>query len=467
MIPAMQIMEATFASVITGDGLAGGRGVIVQNKAAQFDNVSGNRTITADANFTAGNSAVVNIAHYQSSSATPSGVTIGGTAATKVVTGIGTTSVCEQWLATGLAGGSATVTITLPAGSGWYIDADVIECSPLTGLDVTANATAVNTAPTMTSAATAQAEELVVGLFRDNTGVNNVVATPVPAPLTQGFLVRDGISSLGGASGYKRVQIDGAQSAVFATTSTQWVGSVGCYKFALPLVHVGTSVQFWSASDAWAPTTQSRVIADTTKLLVTAGAWWDGNGTPSALPTDNHGTFTAALNPTITGESPTTPVVTQICYQLAPSVNTHTITPPAVQSGGDGYFTLLEIAGIDGSTPIRDSGRNRSFHAPVTPPDSNTIQSMAVATDGSLAQVGDTVVAVFCMDPNSTSNSNIAWVPPTGWHVLVNKPNATDNLGVLVCCAVVTTAGKITATATWTDPNTFVADASIVVFKKA
>jgi len=48
-----------------------------------------------------------------------------------------------------------------------------------------------------------------------------------------------------------------------------------------------------------------------------------------------------------------------------------------------------------------------------------------------------------------------------------NKYNATDNVGALFCAAVVTSNGKISATASWTDANTFYAEASIVIFKRS
>lgn len=470
------IMAASFGNIVTsgggggGAGVAGGRVGIVQNSGSDKADADTNglKSFTMDASFTAGNSAIVTLSWYTGGTGSVSGVSVNGVAATKANEGVGTGVNVEIWFATGLPGGSATVEIMFGAGSGYYWNANCVEVGPLSGEgnEIDGNADATDFGPSM--AAPTQCETISAGVWRDNNGITNTASPQIDAPGVLGFFNADGVGSLGGASGYKAGQRIEAQAIGFNANPNATAFYIGqTFNLSLPLVHVGVASQFWIANDAWNPLTISRAISDTSKVLVTLGAWWNSNlspgGSPGAVPTDNNGTFVAAINPAV--ESGEEPIVTQICYQTSPSVATHVVTPPSLLDSGDGYFALLELSGIVGASPVRDSGRIKSRHPPVSPPDPDTIQSMTVETDGSLAQVGDIAVAAFVMDPNSTSNSDIAWVPPAGWFVLENRFNATDNVGALFCCAKVTTAGKISATATWTDNATFYAEGAIVVFK--
>jgi hypothetical protein len=124
----------------------------------------------------------------------------------------------------------------------------------------------------------------------------------------------------------------------------------------------------------------------------------------------------------------------------------------------------VKLVGVNTTTPIRDTGTSRNWHAPVTPPDAGTIQTHTVTSAGALAQVGDFCLLCVVMDPNSTSNSDVAFVPPPGWWVVAVKYNCTDNVGAILLAAKVTVAGQITATVTWTDPNTFVAHGTMVIY---
>lgn len=467
--------ELLMSVVSSAVGTAGGRGVVVQVKdptiadASGFDNVSGDQTVTMAANFTVGNSVICDLAHYQVSSIDVATVTIAGTAATRRYTEPTGAARVQTWsLDAVVNAGRADIVVHFTSGASHYLDIGAAETSRLS-YGSTALQTGTSSTPGATSGTPTQCEHLLTAAWRDSSGINSTSPTPIPSGWTREWYVANGNSFLGGAAAVKQGPQKIATTAVAFAVSTAavYACAIHTWYWTLPLVDVGTSVQFWAASDAWAPTTQSRVIADTTKLLVTCGAWWDGNGLPSALPTDNHGTVVAAINPSTFTGNVSYPLTIQIGYVLAPSVNTHVFTPPAIQSGGDGYFTLLEIPGIDGTTPVRDSGTTVLFHNPVTAPDPNTYQTITVETLNDYAQVGDTAIAIFAMDPNSASNSNIAWVPPSGWNVLENKFNATDCIGYLLCQATVLTAGKISATATLTDPNNFYFGAAIVIFRKA
>lgn len=470
------VMAASFGNIFTsgggggGSGVAGGRTFIVQNSGSDKADADSNglKSFAMDANFTAGNSAIVTLSWYTGGTGSVSSVSVNGTAATKANEGVGTGVNTEIWFATGLSGGGATVEITFGAGSGYYWNANCVEVGPLSGEgnEVDGNASATDFGPSMASPT--QCETISAGVWRDNDGITNTASPQIDSPGVLGFYNADGVASLGGASGFISGQRIEAQAVGFNASPSATAYFVGqTFHLALPLTRAGGTSKFWTGDTTWNPATVSHAVDSTAKTLVTLGAWWNSNlspgGAPGALPTDNNGTFTAAINPAC--ESGEEPIVCQICYQSSPAVATHVVTPPSVADSGDGYFALLEIPGLATSSVLRDSGYIRDRHAPVSPPDPASIQTITVETDGSLAEVGDIAVAAFVMDPNSTSQTDVKWVPPSGWYVLDNKFNLTDNVGALFCCAKVTTAGKISVTATWTDPNTFFAGAAIAVFK--
>jgi hypothetical protein len=453
-----------------GAGVAGGRGTspIIQS-SPQFEtaNFTVAQTYHMSANFTAGSDFVFCTEHFEQSAIPLASVVVNGVTATKFQTGEGSVAVIEFWVARNLPGGADTVVVTpTSAGSGHYLLAHGLETVSIdtTVLNQVAQDHSTSTTPgsTVTTAATTQCECLDYAAWRDDTGVNNV-APATPSGWTRGARETDGINFLGGEIAYKLVQRLGTQNATFGCTSTLWYETICAINFKLPVVLNSLQKQDWVADDAWVATTAAVTIASG-DVLVSVGGWWNDTGThPVPVPTDNNGTFTATVNPDIsTGENP---VSVQFCHQATPTVGSHTVTPPSLATTGDGYFALVKLAGIDTSSPIRDTGRTRNWHTIHSPPDPATIQTITVTSSGSSAQVGDICLLAVVMDPNSTSNTDVAFVPPAGWWVLVNKFNCADNVGFILCAAKVTTAGQISATVTWTDANTFVADATMVVYK--
>lgn len=251
-------------------------------------------------------------------------------------------------------------------------------------------------------------------------------------------------------------------ASMSASLAAATLAATGTENYGVSIV--GTTLQPWVASDAWSPTTLSETLAGT-RCIITLGGWWNSSGNnPGLLPTDSAGSFTAAANTTVPGSEEPTQV--QIAYQ-AGATGAHTITPPVLSDSGDGVLTVITVQGIASSSALRASGITRDRHAPVTAPDPDSIQSITVSTSTSSAQVGDFAVAVMEMDPNSTSNSDIAALVPSGWTLAGQNQDATDCIGFLAIYKVVTIAGTQSVTFTWTDPNTFVADAAIAVFKSA
>lgn len=468
MIPAA--VAGGYVNSTVTSGTAGGRiDDFIQQKPATWNGVSGAQTITMDSALTVGNSVLVEVADYQSGSNHVSAVTIAGTTATKRHDGVGTAAKVSQWVLDAVVNSGRTDVVLTPGASGTYLNACATECPPIVGANVVAaDANGSSTTPNFTtSGLTDTCEAIVSALWRDNNGVNNVAGTPVTPPLVQGFFVADGINSLGGASGHKLVQRAGTQTGAFASSpSATWFGSIAVFPRVLPCVLKGQAAQPWAASDNWSPTSLGISISASGKVLVGCGGWWGTASMPMPLPSSNvDGSFTSVINPTQAGGGDY--VYTQFSVLADPTTGAHTITLPDLQNDDDGYFVLLEFDGVDTANPVRDSGHTHDYHTPSTPPDPSSYETCTVVTDGSAAQVGDFAIAQFVMDPNSTSNSNIAWVPPAGWYVLANKFNATDNVGYLLCVALVTSPGTITAIADWTDNATFVRDASILILRNA
>lgn len=457
----------------TGGGGGGGGGsvvgapTVVQNGGTMgTQNFTGAQTYHTGTNFTVGNSVVVVTNHWQAGAVALSGVTIAGTAATLDHTGVGSSALLQFWRATIVNSGRDDVVVTPASGTGHYITLNAVEVSPaLTSFDQFAEANATSAAPGtgVTTPLTTQCSELWMGAWRDDTGTVNAAGTPVPAPWTTGYLERDGVSTQGGASGFLLGQRIQGVNVVFACTSTGWYETTCSWKFALPVTLSGLLHQDWVADTAWhAPGTIS-VTPLTTDLLVTCGGWWDDTlPRPSHVATDSAGTFTLDYNPTITALD--APVVTQFAHQTSPTNVAHTVTPPVIGGNGDGYFAVLRIPGVVMASPIRDIGSTHAYHAPVTPPDPGGYTTLTVQTAGTAAKVGDIAVFQCVIDPNSISNTDAAFVVPAGWTVLVNQYNMTDNIGYLLCVAVVTVAGRISATVSWTDNATYVYDASIIVY---
>lgn len=218
---------------------------------------------------------------------------------------------------------------------------------------------------------------------------------------------------------------------------------------------VGIAEQAWRASDVWVPATLSHTVsAVEPTTLITVGAWWGG----SSLPTDTLGAFSRAVR-RLTNNT-LWPVQVQMTYQTDPQPGRHDITPPGIGASGDGFFLLLEASGLNGDSPIRDSGYATDFR-PSYPPD-DPIDQITVTTEGTGAMRGDLAVAIFVMD--NISNPDIQISLPEGWVSLGYNDVAVDNIGYRACYKVVSSPGVQTASCSWSDPNGFVAEAAIVIF---
>jgi len=451
-----------------GGGAASSEPVVYQQTAypgASFNNVSGAQTFNLPNVFQGGRDVIVALEWFQGSSAGIASVTVNGVAAVRWGQGAGTTARTEVWAAANVpAAGNKQVTITPNAGTGFYINAGAAEISRLsstTVADVIGSTSNTSGVPSATTAATNQAAEAIVSMWRDNAGLST--ANTVTAPLAGLFSQADGNLNLGGGGGFRLTNRQEAQSGAFTCTpATTWFADTFALKFALPVTWVGQTIQLWGGSDAWSPLTLSYASASATGALVVCAAWWNSNrtiGNPFPLPTDSAGAFTSAVNPL--GTASGTPLGILIAHEFNPSVATHTITPSPLNTDDDGCFAALYIPAV---TALRCTGTTRRYHAPVTPPDAGTYQNCSVTTAGSAPQVGDIFVAVFGMDPNSVTNADINWQPPAGAVVLAQRYDVRDIVGYLTVVGVITVAGHLTLNPTWTDANTFWAEGGIAVY---
>ncbi len=229
----------------------------------------------------------------------------------------------------------------------------------------------------------------------------------------------------------------------------------------ISLTLLGASEKMWKVSQEWAPVALMANVSVANDALITLGCWWDGSYRVTALPTDDAGQFTPCV-PRRIGLSDA-PLQNQIAIEISRRSGMHRIVPPRIGHSGDGFFLLLLAGGIDEDAPIRDSGQSRLSHRLFGPGDPNSIRAISVETDDELAQKGDLAIAIFSLDLQK--NPDIMISLPEGWVSLGSNDNAVLNIGYRACFKIVTKPGRQSATCSWKDDSTFVAEATIVVFK--
>lgn len=216
-------------------------GVIQTTGKLQRDSVSGAQTFTNafPANATAGNTCVLVLTHFTSTASSfATGVTIGGTAATRDIRAVSAdnANVLEVWRATSVTGGTRDVVVTLTATAGQFLTCSAEEwdnistSSPLdasgTGGPTTSSAPSAST-----SASTTQTPILLYGGFTDYAGTNWTSATP-PSGWTETYEEFDGTAHEAGAGGYfVDSGATGTKTGTWATgASMSWVAGIVAYK---------------------------------------------------------------------------------------------------------------------------------------------------------------------------------------------------------------------------------------------
>lgn len=200
-----------------------------------LDNVSGANTFTMASPFTAGDSGVVCLSAFLNANNAPmSAVSIGGTAATRVgLLRLDANNSIEIWFVQSVAGGTSNVTVTCPAGSGYFITLGCDEWAPFaaSAFDDTNTNNGNNLAPTVTSHTLAQASEIVYALTGNGNG-NNVIITQ-PAGWTSMFNEPDGVNEEPGTAAWIQVASTAAVTALWSWgTSQPWEAVLATFKLA-------------------------------------------------------------------------------------------------------------------------------------------------------------------------------------------------------------------------------------------
>lgn len=211
---------------------AGGSGAVrVQTSGLKSVAASTNATdtVTAGANFTAGNTVILCVSGFSDQNTTQpfSGITIGGTAAVedsgKQHAGANLNYRVSIWRATSVAGGNPNVVFAWAGGSGpnhqlacSFEEWTGFVASPVDKVPTPVQST--GTTQSITSAATAQNNEVVYAACNTTNGDCAGLAGPTSG-FTQTFVDNSG-SGTAGVAGYKVVTSIGAQAAGFSTTGS-------------------------------------------------------------------------------------------------------------------------------------------------------------------------------------------------------------------------------------------------------
>ena len=235
---------------------------IVQTTAKLQSNGVAAPTITYNAAtaFKAGNSAVFSLVHYGSNTTDRiTGITIGGTAATKCIDAndAAVLNHAELWAVTNMAGGTTAVVLTIAGvATGHFVTGvvqerdDLLTTSYLDRTGVASPATN-SAAPTVSASAnTTQARDLLYGVFCDTVGTNWTSSTP-PSGYTEIWEEPNGATVEAGSAAFKITTAIGAQTLVFATgASMSWVAAMAALKLGPFMNAHGLSYDFINAGGA-------------------------------------------------------------------------------------------------------------------------------------------------------------------------------------------------------------------------
>jgi hypothetical protein len=184
----------------------------------------------AASNFTAGNSVFITVSHY-AATATITGVTINGTAATKEVGLSNGDSTAELWRVFSVTGGGSGVTITYSGGADNALSFNILETTKValdTGTQNSASSTG-NTPAVSTAATTSVSETIVIAMVADAT-----VTAPTfggPTGWTNLWGENDGTAWACGRAAYSIESTTGTKTATFTANNTpQWAAVIAAYK---------------------------------------------------------------------------------------------------------------------------------------------------------------------------------------------------------------------------------------------
>jgi len=216
---------------------------LVQTSGVQKDNaVATSSTFTMPGNFTAGKSAVCAISHYETVGNRISGVTLGGTAATRDAQKTSGVQSVEIWRADNIAGGTADFVITYGGGAGNYVSCGCEEWNSFTRVDTptlnTTNATGAN--PSISTATgTAQNVETCYAVMAFTDSATPTI-TPPGGSWVQAWENENGSTQIPGSGVYIELTSAGTQTATWSSSSLTWFAATLAYSFtAMPPTTLG------------------------------------------------------------------------------------------------------------------------------------------------------------------------------------------------------------------------------------
>jgi len=196
-------------------------------------------TQTHTSNFTAGKTAIMVIAQYQSANNRITGVTIGGTAATLDAQTPSPTGqfVLETWRATNMAGGTANIAVSVGAGPNNHAvsyavtQVDALSLTPV-DTPTKAYATGTNTAPAISmGSVAAQANEIAFAGFTWEDTLT--AAITAPSGWTETVQHTNGTTEIPIGAAYKILSSTAIDTATWTIASAgTWYSSIVTYKAA-------------------------------------------------------------------------------------------------------------------------------------------------------------------------------------------------------------------------------------------
>lgn len=227
----------------------------------QANNVATSSTFNAPGNFTAGNDVILALVHYQGGGNRISGITVSGTAGTRVSTASGdANNHTERWLFENIAGGDDEIIVTYGGGADNFVTLSAEERNDVGVFYSSNSATGTSTAPTVSLVGkTAQPKTLTYASFV-NLSVDLSTITE-PGGWTQSFEELVVTGSEGGAAAYiESTSVTALTAAFSVNTSIAWAALIDSFTI---LDGPTISVE---------PTTQEAAIGGSVTYNITASA---------------------------------------------------------------------------------------------------------------------------------------------------------------------------------------------------
>lgn len=377
-------------------------GTPVQTKNFLNSSWSSPLAITMDSNISPGASVIVMFTMSGNGTTRVSGVTVAGTAATKIydTDNAANTNHIEYWLAEGVVGGSAALSIAAGAGSAFRINGTVLEfnglvTTPLDRFGEDVRGTASTSVTATANAVSSTADSVLLAVVATNN--NNLTTLTGPAGYTALFSKLDGGAGHGGAGFYKVETVAEQEAAAFSGfSSTTVMAAIITLKVGAPTPTIsGTSTSSPTHGGSMTVTGINFGATQGTKTLKVGGTVC----TPSAW---SNASITVAVDRGLNKYGSALNVEVWDGTLLSNSFAISGIQPPA----GWSYVNIVSVSGTGlSSLPALAAGDQVAYQTTGTP-------SGVVVVYADL----DYMVSEFV-----TSFQCEGWTPTDGWGATATK----------------------------------------------